>query len=409
MSVFIVGDRKVAIGLNWLDPGAITNNAREAAVRRKLRTLDANPTGYASIVTLDGLQHGITSSTHEIGLDSAAAWLATVATSAILVEKLDNDRYWLCAVENGVVYPSGDITGNRHEIALRLEELLIDTKGSTIPIYDRVGDFEEIVIGEKLGFSELVSGTEPDSRGNCRLLKTRVSRKSMFVLAGIVAFFMLGASGWYFLGGIFTNQVSKKVPTKAERRLAAIEAEKSALEQKLQRDAGLLLASFVNLIYDRPIRLGGWRVISYEWNDDVVISKWKRSYGTINDLTTQLTSGTWSLNESTGEISEELALPAPPTSNSSLLSRLGNVTKRHKFLDVISTTPGHWKLTSSKETGKFFKYRTSHLSGSSSSLRVAIQAAQSLINQPITVTLLKASIGKKNSWSIEGAYYEVSR
>ena len=409
MSVVSFGDRNVVVGLNWLDPGAITNNAREATVRRRLRTLDANPTGYASIVTLDGLQHGITSSIRDIGLDSAAAWLATVVTSAILVEKLDKDRYWLCAVENGVVYPSGDIIGNKHQIALRLEELLIDTKGSTISIYDKESDFAEFVNGEKTGFSELVLGTTPDSRGKCRLLRNRVSRKAMFFVTGIVAFSMLGASGWYFFGDLFTSQFSKKVSTQQELRLTAIQAEKSALEQELTQDAGLLLASFVDLIYDRPIRLGGWQVIAYEWKNGIVISKWKRSYGTINDLTTQLTSKTWSLNESTGEIFEELALPVPSASESFPLSRLGNITKRHKFLDMLSTTPGNWKLTESKENGKYFKYRKSYLSGSSSSLRVAGQAARSLLNQPINVTLLKANLGRKNSWLIEGAYYEVAR
>ena len=97
---------------------------------RGLQTIRPIPLGYAELETPAGTQTGATADPTDIGLESSAAWLALAQSSAVLIEKLDSDQYWLCAVEDGAVFPAGDIIGDKDLIASRLDEIRLDIEGT---------------------------------------------------------------------------------------------------------------------------------------------------------------------------------------------------------------------------------------------------------------------------------------
>ena len=98
-----------------------------------------------------GTQLGATIDHDDIGLPSAAAWLAQAQHSAVLVERLPENLYWLCAIEDGAVFPAGDMVGGKDLIAARLDEIRTDIAGSGILMYDKTGSFG-LIDAEPLDF-----------------------------------------------------------------------------------------------------------------------------------------------------------------------------------------------------------------------------------------------------------------
>ena len=78
---------------------------------RELLKIRPQPTCYTEIQLPSGIQVAVTPDPKTAGHISAAAWLAAAQKSAVLVEEIGDDEYWLCTVEDGIVFPAGDISG----------------------------------------------------------------------------------------------------------------------------------------------------------------------------------------------------------------------------------------------------------------------------------------------------------
>ena len=138
MTVHSLDGRRLALGLKWLAPGAIPAGAGAGRKARELAGMKPPPVGFVQLETAGGTQLGATTDKEDIGLQSAAAWLAQAQLSAVLVERLTVDLYWLCAIEDGAVFPAGDMVGGKDLIAARLDEIRTDIAGSGIRIYDHI-------------------------------------------------------------------------------------------------------------------------------------------------------------------------------------------------------------------------------------------------------------------------------
>ena len=401
--------KNLAVGLSWLEPLSITSNFRESKVQREVGALKPAPAGYALIATRDSLQPGVSYNHDEIDCQSAAAWLASAQASAILVEKLSNDSYWLCAVEHGAVFPSGDLVGDRNQIETRLGELQMDAAGADIPYYDNSGQFDSLSDAAKAGFSDLVSEFEPDSRGICKPLKKHRFKTSRLALAASLLIALGGFASWQIYHHRLSDAEHINAANIEKERSAAFTEEKSRLETKLNQDAGALLKLFVNMIYNRPVRAGGWEVESHEWKSNTIETVWKRSYGSISDLAAHLGSRQWRLDESSGTVTEHFELPAPRLDSRPAESILGGIQARHDFLDDLSLFPGSWTLEPSVSSGRLYRVRKSMLHGSSDRLSSALAAAGRMRGHPLHVTEINAVFTDQTQWSIHGEYYESAR
>ena len=192
MTVHSLDGRTLALGLKWLAPGAIPAGAGAGRKARELAGMKPPPVGFVQLETAGGLQLAATTDKEDIGLQSAAAWLAQAQQSAVLVERLSENLYWLCATEDGAVFPAGDMVGGKDMIAARLDEIRTDIAGSGIRIYDISGSFG-LADADPLDFSDLAAGFDADSEITVQPTRTRSLKKPLAILATVL---MIAASGY---------------------------------------------------------------------------------------------------------------------------------------------------------------------------------------------------------------------
>ena len=150
------------------------------------------PVGFVQLETAGGTQLGATIDQDDIGLPSAAAWLAQAQHSAVLVESLTENLYWLCATEDGAVFPAGDMVGGKDLIAARLDEIRTDIAGSGILMYDKTGSFG-LIDAEPLDFSDLAAGFDAAADSICQPTSRRSLKKPLAILATVL---LITASGY---------------------------------------------------------------------------------------------------------------------------------------------------------------------------------------------------------------------
>jgi len=410
MAILKHGNIQLAIGLSWMEPRPATSNFRESKIVREARSLRPIPVGYAQIATRDGLQSGFAYRKEDVDLQSAAAWLATAQSSAVLIERIGSDAYWLCAVEQGAVLPSGDLVGDRDQIATRLGELQMDSAGTDIPYYDNAGVFDSLADAAKIGFAELVGEIEPDSRGMCKPLARRQIKGPILAMAASALVAALVGGSWHAYNAHYSpSEQTGLAAIEHDSNAVALKEEKARLEAKLAQNSIALLDLFVESVYRHPYRAGGWRVLSHEWKNGLLETVWQRQHGTIADLAMHLDSQPWTLNESKGTVSEISELSSPTDEHQTAESLFEEEDQRYRFLDSLASAPGTWTLEHSKSDGNLFPVRKSQLQGSSHSLSSATATTQQILVNPVHITHIRADLSSPIKWSIQGEFYEIDK
>ena len=405
MSAHLIAGKKLAAGLTWLIPGTLPATSSEARKARALQTIKPAPLGYAELETPSGTQTGATLDPTDIGLESAAAWLALAQSSAVLIEKLDSDQYWLCAVEDGAVFPAGDIIGNKDLIALRLDEIRLDIEGANIGLYEKTGLFA-LDDCERLDLSDLIADIEPQDDISCRLIRTRNLRKPLLTSITAVLIAIGGYGVWNYYQKLTDNSSETDRIRLAARQAQSVETEKMLLTENLSQNASALLATLTDMVYSRPLRAAGWHTGSYEWSKDSVTATWQRAHGSIADISGHLKSRDYHLDEQSGTVIERFEFPAYEISELPPIEEyLGGQHQRHQLLDILARLPGKWTLSPPQSSGKGYLVQRSQLRGSSKRLQDVISVAHALSKLPVRITRLKFQLSNSYEWEMEGDYY----
>ena len=405
MSAHLIAGRKLAAGLTWLVPGTLPTTSSEARKAREFQTIKPAPLGYAELETPAGTQTGATLDPTDIGLESSAAWLALAQSSAVLIEKLDSDQYWLCAVEDGAVFPAGDIIGDKDLIASRLDEIRLDIEGTNIRLYEKTGLF---ALGdcEPLDLSDLIADIEPQGDISCRLIHTRNLRKPLLTSITAVLIAIGGYGAWNYYQKLTGDSSETDQIRLAARQAQLVETEKMLLKQSLSQNASALLATLADTVYSRPLRAAGWYTGSYEWSKDSVTATWQRAHGSIADISEHLESRDHHLDEESGTVIERFDFPAHEISELPPIEEyLGGQHQRHQLLDILARLPGKWTLSPPQSSDKGYLVQRSELRGSSERLQDVITVAHALSKLPVHITRLKFQLGNSYEWKMEGDYY----
>lgn len=396
-------DQKMAIGLTWLAPAVWSSSGRERRKTHALSSLDMEVVGYAEIETTSGLQLGATEEIDNLGLPSAAAVLAQKQDSVVLIERLANNLYWLCTIEEGSVFPAGDLVGSKQLIEERLNEVRSDIAGKNIRLYDKYGEFQ-IDEAEKLEFAELVDDIALSASSKCRPIQRHSLSKPV---AGIVLFVLLACSvvgAWQYFDPI--NHEEEK---KLQRQLAhqqALEKEKRALERILQQNSSALLARFADVVFDRPLRAGGWRTHSYEWQNNVISVNWYREHGDIHSIASYLGTSEFKLAENSKSLIEKIPFDASIRSDSrDFENRLDSYSSRLSLLNQFERLPGKWSLMPAEAIEKNLPVARSQLFGGSNQLSQMIAAAISLRDLPLHISRIKVTLKDSFKWELEAEYF----
>ncbi len=403
MTIHQFCDQDMAIGLTWLAPVVWPSTGRERRKTHALSSLDMEVAGYTEIETTSGLQLGATEEIADLGLTSAAAVLAQAQDSVVLIERLANDLYWLCTIEESSVFPAGDLVGNKQQIKERLNEIRSDIAGKNIRLYDKFGDFH-IDEAQKLDFSELVDDITPSANLKCRPIQRRNLSKPV---AGIVLIVLLACSAvgtWQYIDSI--NYEDEK---KFQRQLAhqqALEKEKRALELTLQQNSSALLATFADVVFDRPLRAGGWRTHSYEWQNNVISVSWQREHGDVDSIASYLGTSEFELSENTKSLIEKVPFDASVRTDSrNLENRLESYSSRLSMLDRLERMPGKWSLMPAEVIEKNLPVVRSQLTGGSNQLSQMIAVAISLKDLPMYISRIKVNLKNSFNWELEAEYF----
>lgn len=392
-----------ALGLTWLAPGAVAPNSNRSNKFRELRSIKPTPCGFVEFNTPSGIQIGGVTEPEDIGTESAAARLAISQSSAVLIEQLSTDEYWLCAVEDGAVFPAGDIVGNKDLIENRLTEIKTDIAGTNIQLYDKEGHFN-LSNAMPLGFLDLISEVPPDSVPICQPANRNFPIKKLTgTVAGILVII-----GTYLTWTHLLNyeRVDETEKLQIERQAKALDEERKLVREALMQNAPALLASFTDMIYERPLRAGGWRNHSYEWHNNKVTASWRREHGNLSLITAYLGNRNHEFNEATGHMIEQFEFPAPQLpENSSLESLLGNESERYGILDTLSDLPGKWTLGPNRSAGTLYKYKRATLNGAATKLTNVIFVARAFIGHPLRINRIKVSLDRQFNWEIQGDVY----
>ena len=405
MTVHSLDGRRLALGLKWLPPGAVPTGASAGRKARELAGMKPPPVGFVQLETTGGLQLGATTDQEDIGLKSAAAWLAQAQLSAVLVERLTENLYWLCATEDGAIFPAGDMVGGKDLIAARLDEIRTDIAGSGICMYDKTGSFG-LIDAEPLDFSDLAAGFDADADILCQPTRSRNLKKPLAILATVL---LITASG-YGARSLYLSYMDASLESdqdvQAQRQTRRLNDERKLLHQELEQNAPALLATLADTISGRPLRAAGWRATQYEWSGNQVTATWRREHGSMAGITEHLGSAQFSLDEKTGQVVEQFEFPAPLLSDAAPLEdRLGGLQERMTLIDLMANLPGKWSLQLAKAAGKHYPIRRSTFSGSGETLHTAVEIARVLRSLPIRIKTVTISLAKPHVWNIEGDYY----
>ncbi len=400
MSVHQIGTQKLAFGFSWLPPASVPQASSKARKLKYLKSIIPTPTGYVSIHNTLGTQIGTTADTADIGVNSAAAWLAQSQPSIVLVEQLSDDLFWLCATEDGAIFPAGDLIGNKDLISTRLDEIQSDIKGTDIELYSTCR-FSNVSTVTHAKFTDLVDQVSLPEGIDCRLIEFRNRKRPIIAAATLAA----TALSMYIAIEYFMQRDQIETMEQASQ-MELQQAEIARYTEKLNHNYGSLLARLAELISTRPLRAAGWKSVSYEWQDGIVTVVWKKAHGSIASIASYLVSKDYALEESSGTVLERFDLPvymtAPAVPIDILLNRHRD---RHAIIDMLARLPGIWTLGKQTKAGQFYAISASGLNGTASRLNNAFEFAETISAMPLIVERIKVHLEDQFKWEIEGQYY----
>ena len=403
MAIHRFYDRDMAVGLTWLAPILWSASGRERRKVHNTLSLEMEAVGYAQIDMSSGYQLGATTNPQELGLESAAALLAHAQQSVVLIEHLGNDQFWLCSIEDGAVFPAGDLIGNKDLIAERLKEIRSDIAGTSIPVYDKFDSFG-IDNAVRQDFVELVKNITPKSDIACKQVQKRKLNKPALGAAIGIVLICASAGTWHYFKR--ADSIEERQEIQEQTSQHTYEQERFAVQHSLDQNTPALLATFADTIFNRPLRAAGWRTHAYEWQDDAVSVIWHRDHGTVLDISEHLGNRQYEVTDSAESVTENFDFPASTRLETDKLEYfLGDRTDRMLLLDSLAAIPGNWSLTMNQRIGNQFRVVRSHLRGSGNQIHQMISSALRLKNQPIHLTRIKVTLGNSFHWELEGHYY----
>jgi len=398
MPTYQISDQTLAFGLSWLPPDAIPASSRESRKIRYLASLKPTPKGYVSISSSSGTQFGTTDDAQDIGIQSAAASLALIHPSIVVIEQLDADFFWLCAIEDGAVFPAGDVVGDKDLIISRFKEIETDIAGTDIRPCSIV-EFVNSPNLKRVDFSELIAESSPAEDIRCIAIEVQSKRRPVVVALLVAALCIYPA--WKFVFQFFES-----APVVTHDGADALQKEIDHFTELLNQNASVLIATFADAIHNRPLRAGGWQNTSYEWQNDMAKAYWTRKHGNLASISEYLSKRNFELIETSGVVVESFEFPALKQSETKPVDSIaGGQQERYRLIDILAQMPGKWSLGTARTTGTHLKISESQLKGSSKRLANLILFAREVHNQPFVASRIKVDLESSFAWEIEGHYY----
>jgi len=105
------------------------------------------------------------------------------------VERLEENKFWLCVTEDGAIFLSGDLVGDRDIVSARLSEIMFDFSGREVKTYDKHKVFLGAEQAIQLDFADLTKDSIANTNFCCRPLQS--SSRRIPLLAMVICLTLL--------------------------------------------------------------------------------------------------------------------------------------------------------------------------------------------------------------------------
>jgi hypothetical protein len=280
MNTININGVELTLGLMWTRIGGENPRKEIIEVSNKL----TSPFGVVR-KSIDKTHIGLTDEEKANKTFSAAALVAEIATDCVLVEKVGDDRYWICCVMGGEVIPGSDEVSNSDRMSSMVEEFsnLPSFDGEKILIYASEDVCHEIGITAdyNLSLADILEefGDYKSKLTLAKIVRLNSKVKSVLIGLGVVAVVGggLGVNYWLdmrekareleaynlMLAQKAANNTNEVVIT-VEMILAKAYDEEMVFIDKEFNEQSLhyVLPTYIDLVKSRirSSNIGGWKI-----------------------------------------------------------------------------------------------------------------------------------------------------
>jgi len=282
----------------------LSSEKTKQEVAARIKDLDA-PYGVMR-KSFDRVHVGLTDDSEADGTYSAAALIAEVAGDCVLVQKIGDDRYWLCCVIGGEVIPNGDSLTNSDGVLSQVDEFL------AVPSFDDedvlnvfankdVCKETGIQANEFIDFEDIVSEVSDmkDKLNIVKIKKLNSNTKSIAIAGGVTVALVAGLGAWWYIGELeaqrqaeeyaqmLRDQQSKNknvnVVSKEKIIQQAYFAELEDIDKIFNQRSGMFILPYFEDLIRRvdDTRKNGWKLLSIEFStgknfpEPIIKSTWQ--------------------------------------------------------------------------------------------------------------------------------------
>lgn len=293
MKTIKLNNKNIVIGLEWdlLDPGIRSETSAVRAILKRnpgvkmgvlvrsadLATIGMVPAKQKKPAGLSGAALLALANQEEQG--KATGQSSSIEDNQwIVVERLQDDEFWVVDIKDGVPLPGCDFVGGMERVRVYLDEMIENTSFkifTTDPDISALVSHRAIVVPK--GAPELIEEVEKSSRANIKVWSGVDPR--ILIAIGVFVFLGAGLFGWQFLSKL---QQEKNAQLAAAQRASANAAQlaqdKKDYVQGVQQavlsaldtgvagvDAALssasprdVVASWIDMVEGLPLNHSGW-------------------------------------------------------------------------------------------------------------------------------------------------------
>ena len=279
--------KPIAVGLDWRALKGATSERKEID---SLTNSEGSKFGCVisddeAGVTIVGLSHDKAQ-----GVNCGAAWLAAACgrNPVILVEPLEDDRLWMCAVRAGLPVQDMDIVIDAQQLHAKLQDFQLQSPDAKIcstldnldKVYDRVSpqSFAELVANTPAPKIVRISGVSP-------------------LLIGVILLFLAAAAGWYGFDVYMTNVGRQEARAKLARINSDQQRRDAESEAKAKQDyinsgeamlrtvildqpaVDTVIGAIFKVVESKPLNMVGWAMTGFDCDPRECRLRWKRGQG----------------------------------------------------------------------------------------------------------------------------------
>jgi Pilin accessory protein (PilO). len=456
MEKFSFNEKTFALGLYWSHLSGEKVAAEVAAISEEM----SMSLGVLRKINIDGVkQHqvGLCSEKTHKGLVSAAAILAELEESLFLIEKLNDDKYWICAIDGHQVIGGGDVITSLEKIT-EVAQDIFNTIGENLQsvricISEEIKRETSIEGDEQIGFFDILK--EHEVKNIQKSFKHCVVKNIKGIPRAAVLFavftILCGGTGYMLFGSndeseaITEEQISshanevdqadlvlvKKEPTRAELLAKAYEEEKNWLSDMMDnKNASSTITQIHSFINKLSINNGGWTITEANYDEsspDVITLRWlktgpgtslilKKSIGSYDSISFGLDGKT--------AVSSHKVININKNNHGDIVSFISNAKYNfNEMMHDLESLNYIWKITPVAMTERpepidgitdpslaktrqlTLKIKAFNISGSGTirlldTVRIMNKATTSVIKN------IQVNVDKDFEWSINGEIYE---